>query len=95
MPQACALLRIAACIDFMNSDPLISVLPEAENAIKDVAAKHFKTIKNGSKIHVFQFGDEQMPVYKFEMRTKDRARIIQNYCISQATEQRRCWIISV
>lgn len=76
IPQACALLRIAACIDFMNSDPLISVLPEAENAIKDVAAKHFKTIKNGSKTHVFQFGDEQMPIYKFEMRTKDRPRII-------------------
>ena len=75
IPQACALLRIAACIDFMNSDPLISVLPEAENAIKDVAEKHFKTIKNGSKTHVIQFGDEQMSVYKVEMRTKERERI--------------------
>lgn len=58
VPQACALLRISACIDFMDSDPLISVLPEAEASIREFKSKHIKTIKNGQKTQVFQIEEE-------------------------------------
>lgn len=78
IPQACGLLRIAAVIDFMERDPLISALPEAEARLQNIMRRH---IRKHETTRSFMFdsrvpGEEMLPLVNFELRLKIRKRII-------------------
>lgn len=77
IPQACGILRIAAVIDFMERDLLISALPEAEARLQDIMRKHIR--KNEARSFMFDSrvpGEEMLPLVNFELRLKIRRRII-------------------
>lgn len=76
VPEACALLRIAAAIDFLNRDPLLAALPHAEEALKEICREHFE-IRNGKEYFTTRAkGDIPMEIIRHEIRTKIRQRII-------------------
>lgn len=75
-PQACGLLRIAAAIDFLNRDPLLSILPEAEKELHRLYSLHF--IRKGNK-RIFTTripGEIPVEILRCELRTKTRERMI-------------------
>lgn len=76
VPQACGLLRVAAAIDFLNRDPLLSVLPEAEAALQELYDKHFSTKGGKTFFKTGTPGDIPMEIVKCELRTKQRKRMI-------------------
>lgn len=74
--QACGLLRITAAIDFLNRDPLLAVLPEAEEKLKELHSEHFVT-KNG-KIYFDARKPGEIPIelISCQLRTKERDSMI-------------------
>lgn len=77
VPQACALLRIAAVINFMERHPLLAFIPNAEAALDDITRRHVRK-GSGRKLvfHSGIHGDLPLPLVRFERRTKTRQRII-------------------
>lgn len=75
--QACGILRIAAVIDFIERDPLLSLLEEAEKKLKDIVDRHIKGSKKEGWMFVTGRQDD-MPVLLagFEERLKNKDRII-------------------
>ncbi len=77
VPQACGLLRVAAAIDFLNRDPLLSVLPDAEEALQELHDKHFSTPSKGKTFFKTGTpGEVPMEIVRCELRTKERKRMI-------------------
>lgn len=77
IPQACALLRIAAVINFMESDPKLSLLNDAERNLhaKLVDSGLIKQ-NDGEEGYIFDNGEPPIGLSNFELRTKTRNRII-------------------
>jgi len=72
VPQACGLLRIMAVINFIKTDPKLSLIPNANRALDDFANKHIKTKTKG---HGFIFqtghpGDEAVNLVEYTTRPK-------------------------
>lgn len=76
VPQACALLRITAAIDFLNRDPLLAVLPEAQEELQKIYDKYFSTAKGKTYFKSGTQGEIPMEIVKAEQRIKDRLRMI-------------------
>jgi len=80
IPQACAILRIAAVIDFLNVDPTIRLLPRAEEEINRIVEQYFHRAPReeaGSKRWYFTTGPGSiLPVERIEKRTKTRKRML-------------------
>lgn len=76
VPQACGILRIAAAIHFLNCDPYLVILPEAEKKLQRICDKYFK--KKGGKFHFTtgKPGDVPLVIENCEIRTKTRRRRI-------------------
>lgn len=78
IPQACALLRIAAVINYIERDPVLSLLPDAEAALKDLVRKYIQ--KDAARRQNFFVtgipGDFPIALANFELRLKTRNRII-------------------
>lgn len=78
IPQACGLLRIAAVINYIERDPVLSLLPDAEAALKDLVKKYIQ--KNATTRQYFFVtgipGDFPVALANFELRLKTRKRII-------------------
>lgn len=75
--QACALLRIAAVINFIERDPLLKFIPKAEAALDDIMQAHIR--RDSARNLTFQtgvHGDLPLPLARVERRTKTRKRII-------------------
>lgn len=76
IPQACALLRIAAVIDYMRRDPLISMIPRVKDTLNSVAHRHVRKVGNDSFYHSGKEGDRPIPLVRHEPRIKTEDRII-------------------
>ena len=77
IPQACGILRIAAIIDFIERDPLLSLLPAAEKKLKDIVNRHIKRSKEeGVSFVTGRQDDLPIKLVGFEERLKERDRII-------------------
>lgn len=76
IPQACALLRIAAVINYMERDPRIALLQDAEKALEDIVRRHIKREERKFRFVTGVPGDLPMHLANFELRTKHRRRII-------------------
>ncbi len=78
--QACALLRIAYAIDYMERDPQISLLDEAMETLMDKMKSHIISKRvDGKQIWKYNLGAGNlihMGLEKVEVRTKNRDRII-------------------
>lgn len=75
--QACAILRIAAVIDFIERDPHLSLLSAAEKKLKDIIDRHIKGSKHeGWKFVTGRQDDVPVLLAGFEERSKNRDRII-------------------
>lgn len=72
VPQACALLRIMAVINFIKADPKLSLIPQVNSALEAFARRHIKKRAKGEGC-VFQTGapeDEAVPLWHHELRPK-------------------------
>lgn len=76
VPQACGLLRITAAIDFLNRDPLLAVLPEAQEELKKICDKYFPNQKGKTYFRSGNPGEIPMEIIKAEQRVKNRTRMI-------------------
>lgn len=76
VPQACGLLRIAAAVDFLERDPLLAVLMEAEEKIRDKHKKHFFSSNGKTYFKTGSPGEVPLEIIAAEQRTKERFRII-------------------
>lgn len=79
IPKACGLLRIAAVIDFLNRDPVIQMVPHAEEKLKIILDKYFRSTnrKGTSKIWTFSPNPGTIiNIERLEQRTKDPDRQI-------------------
>lgn len=77
--QACALLRIAYVIDFIERDPRLSLLPQVTKELQRILDRHITPPKNSGAYAYYHSrvpGDIPLPLVKFEIRLKDRDRII-------------------
>lgn len=75
-PQACALLRIAMVIDFMEKDPLISALPQVQDELKSTVHRHVRKVGNSYMYHSGSPQEKPIPLIAAEARVKNRARVI-------------------
>jgi len=76
IPQACGLLRVAAAIDFLNRDPLLSLLPQAEAAIKEIHRKYFTSAKGKPRFDSHKPGEIPIELVRCQLRSKERNRMI-------------------
>lgn len=75
-PQACALLRIAMVIDFMEKDPLISALPQVQDELRSTVHRHVRKVGNSHMYHSGNPQEKPIPLIAAEARVKSRARVI-------------------
>ncbi len=88
-PYACALLRIMAIIDFINKNPLLSILPREKepgtpnkgHVLEALRAKLSSRIKREGKKNIFystggEAGDTGIELVRVELRIKERDRVI-------------------
>ena len=80
VPAACGILRIAAAIDHMERDPQANVLPIVKAHLEKLVSTYFKKEQSGKRKNlVFRsgvIGDIDIPIYRIELRQKDRPRVI-------------------
>lgn len=77
IPQACALLRIVAVIDYVERDPIIKLLPVVAEKLADFETHHIKRPEDGSVSYVTGDPSElPTPLVGFEARPKLRWRVI-------------------
>lgn len=76
VPQACAILRIAAAIDFLNRDPLLASLPLAEAELQKIAKTHFHPSDGKLFFKTSAPGEPPLELVSSELRTKTRQRMI-------------------
>ncbi|MCX6734395.1 MAG: TIGR04552 family protein [Candidatus Peregrinibacteria bacterium] len=76
VPQACALLRITAAIDFLNRDPMLGVLSEAQEELEKLYRKYFSTVKGKTYFKTGTPGEIPLEIVKAEQRIKERTRMI-------------------
>lgn len=77
IPQACALLRIAYAIYYLDHDPVLNLLPQSEAAIGETLEKYIRR-SPGSREPMLQTGGNAtvVPLIRFERRRKLRDRMI-------------------
>lgn len=79
IPQACALLRIAYAIDFMERDPTLILLPDVARTLQEIFKDHIipaSTATSFPKYKTGLTGDLPVTLVNFEVRTKTRTRIL-------------------
>lgn len=78
IPQACALLKIAAVINYIERDPMLSILDYAEATLIGLVNKYIqKNQETGQYFFVTGIdGDFPIALANFELRSKTRKRII-------------------
>lgn len=91
--QACALLRIAAVIDYINKDPNLSILDEANSTIERLIEKHFpeRRTSDGRKTVTFKSnrsGDIGPVIHRVFQRRKSRESTILKLLRSPETDAR-------
>ncbi|MBT4916854.1 hypothetical protein HN709_04970 [Candidatus Peregrinibacteria bacterium] len=79
--QACAILRIAAVIDYTNKDPQLAILDEAHEALRELIDKYFVEKRNSKKEKTVKFksrrsGDISPRIHRIFDRTKKLPSII-------------------
>lgn len=75
-PQACALLRIAMVIDFMEKDPHISAIEQVKDKLKTGLLQHVRKVGNTSIYHSGNPQEKAIPLISDVVRFKERNRII-------------------
>lgn len=78
IPQACALLKIAAVINYIERDPILALIHDAEASLRDLVNKY---IQRNQETEQYFFvtgieGDFPIELANFELRLKIRKRII-------------------
>jgi uncharacterized protein (TIGR04552 family) len=78
IPQACGLLRISAVINYIERDPVLSLLPDAEIALKNLVKKYIQkdAVTRGHFFVTGIPGEFPVSLANFELRLKTRKRII-------------------
>jgi len=78
--QACALLRIAAVIDYIDKDPRLRLLNDIEKQIEKFSSSHIRKYSEKHKSMIFSTRGEpnpiEVPLVGFKTRLKKRDRII-------------------
>lgn len=75
-PQACALLRIALVIDYMEKDPHISSLDKVQDEVKSVLFRHVRKVGNSLLYHSGSQNEKPIPLILAVARKKERIRVI-------------------
>ncbi|HSA78294.1 MAG TPA: TIGR04552 family protein [Nitrospirota bacterium] len=75
-PQACALLRIAMVIDFMEKDPHIAATQPVKDELKSKLLQNVRKVGNSSLYHSGNPQEKPIPLVSAVVRFKERERII-------------------
>lgn len=75
-PQACALLRIAMVIDYIEKDPYIAATNQVKDKLKHSVLQHVRRTGNTFLYHSGDPNEKPIPLVSAAMRFKDRNRII-------------------
>lgn len=75
-PQACALLRIAMVIDYIEKDPYIAATNQVKDRLKQTLLQHVRKAGNTILYHSGDPREKPIPLVSAAMRFKDRNRII-------------------